>query len=158
MKKTNGGFSLTEVSVSLGIMAFAVMAVIGVFPLGLKESLAGANETRSAHLARQVFSTLSAGPFNAVPLYGRTLDLGAGQSDAVLYAGFTSQGESVIQPEKGTEYKFKLKLWVEPLAAAIPNDSAGADTQKVAASRVKLVISPLGGRGEHRFESLIGNY
>jgi uncharacterized protein (TIGR02598 family) len=62
MRRTDssaGGFSLMEVTTALGITSFALVALLGVFPLGLDNSRASVNETRAAQLSKMVYSTLA---------------------------------------------------------------------------------------------------
>jgi Tfp pilus assembly protein PilV len=61
-----GGFSLMEVVLSIGVVVFATVAMLGAFPVGLKEGAASVNETRATQLANQVFASLKNPPFNAV--------------------------------------------------------------------------------------------
>src|SRR4051794_39686819 len=74
MKKQVAGFSLVEVVFSLAIVVFSVVAILGVFPIGLTESLASINETRGTHLAHIVFASLQEPPFEAVDCFGQKLD------------------------------------------------------------------------------------
>lgn len=48
-----------EVTTALGIISFALVALLGVFPLGLENSRASVNETRAAQLSKMIYSTLA---------------------------------------------------------------------------------------------------
>lgn len=52
------GFSLVEVVIALGVIAFAIVAILGVVPTGLRTSAGAQDETRAAQLAQAVLSTL----------------------------------------------------------------------------------------------------
>jgi type II secretory pathway pseudopilin PulG len=59
MKKQRSAFSLVEVVVSLGIIAFAIVAIIGVVPLGLSTGRSAQDETRAPQIAQDVFASLA---------------------------------------------------------------------------------------------------
>jgi uncharacterized protein (TIGR02598 family) len=75
----NKGFSLVEIVVAIGVISFALVAIIGVLPIGLAAGRQATQETRANHLAEQIFSTLRSQPFTAAALSslgsGTTVDL-----------------------------------------------------------------------------------
>lgn len=87
------GFSLVEVTLALGVIAFALVAILGVFPAGLRSSLASQNETRAAQFAAAIFAAMdsqAATQFNGVklPLFSGTpptMDL-ANSATATIFA------------------------------------------------------------------------
>ncbi|MEO5720646.1 MAG: hypothetical protein ABIR71_04140 [Chthoniobacterales bacterium] len=66
MKRANAAFSLVEVVLALGVIGFALLAIIGLLPIGLQSGRASIQETRANHLAAQIFATLRSQPFTAV--------------------------------------------------------------------------------------------
>ncbi len=52
------GFSLVEVTVAIGIFAFVIVGILGLFPVALKQRSDSANETRAALVAKQVFESI----------------------------------------------------------------------------------------------------
>ncbi len=78
-------FSLVEVSLALGVVAFALVGLLGLFPAGLAASRDNANETRAAQLAQSVFTTLRGQPLASAELGGAVLDLTA-SNQTTLYA------------------------------------------------------------------------
>jgi uncharacterized protein (TIGR02598 family) len=87
MKRPASGFSLVEVVVALGVIAFGLLAILGLFPTGLQSGRASIQETRANHLADQIFATFRSQPFNAV-----NLSLLAGTSTIDLSAENTASG------------------------------------------------------------------
>ena len=96
------GFSLVEVVLALGVISFAIVAIIGLLPIGLASGRGSIQESRANHLADGIFATLRAQPFASVSLASLNgpgpLDLsskntGNGPSDVVLHA--TYDGEFV---------------------------------------------------------------
>ena len=57
----NWAFSLLEVVVALGIVSFAIVAVMGMLPIALKTSRESMTETDAALIARRIFSEISCG-------------------------------------------------------------------------------------------------
>src|ERR1043165_1889070 len=97
MKRARVGFSLVEVVVALGVIGFALLAILGLFPIGLKSGRASIQETRANHLAEQVFSTLRSQPFTAANLASlggsstidlSTADTASGSTGELLYATY----------------------------------------------------------------------
>ena len=52
-------FSLVEVVLALGIVAFGVLAILGVIPVGLQAGRAAQGDTRSNQLAQDIFASLA---------------------------------------------------------------------------------------------------
>jgi hypothetical protein len=168
MKRSNSAFSLVEVMVSLGIMAFSLVAVLGVFPIGLRESLASIDETRSAHLARKVFATLDSGSFESVPFFGNTVDLGAPvpsgvafdpkQPLVILYAAFLEEEQPVITIDRGPSSTYEIKVWCQPIFSNFASAHLVSGSSAAVASKVALSVMSLGSKDVTRYESIIGNY
>src|SRR2546430_10195961 len=64
----SSSFSLVEVVLALGVISFALVAIIGLLPIGLASGRGTIQETRANHLAEEVFSTLRSQPFTNVSL------------------------------------------------------------------------------------------
>lgn len=70
MKKQ--AFSLIEIVIALGVISFALVAILGMFPVAMKASRESQEETRTAAIAQLVFSQLRSqattnGSFSWVP-------------------------------------------------------------------------------------------
>jgi len=52
------GFSLVEVVLALGVIAFALVGIMGLFPVALKSAQESQRETRATLIAQQIFSDL----------------------------------------------------------------------------------------------------
>jgi uncharacterized protein (TIGR02598 family) len=62
------GFSLTEVVLALGIVAFAIVALLGLLSASLGTSRVAEDETRLAAITSDVIDTLRSRPFADVPI------------------------------------------------------------------------------------------
>ena len=54
-------FSLIEIVLALGIIAFALVGIMGLFPVAMKSAQESQRETRATHIAQQIFSDLRTG-------------------------------------------------------------------------------------------------
>lgn len=115
------GFSLIEVNMAIFVLAGGALALLGLFPLGLRESLAARNEMRVAAFAERFLgaarivatlpgvtdisefqNTLEGSPFNFTvdddP--GDTDDLSSTKDDSgVWYRAWVIEDASRIQPD-----------------------------------------------------------
>ena len=118
------GFSLIEVVLSLGVIAFALVAILGVFPTGLSSNRTSVNDTRAVGLANAVLATIDAqsSTFSSVQCYGATLDLTALSTAAAdtrtFYASYSSPNNPVISSDS------KLADWIYSIELKFDNDPA----------------------------------
>ncbi len=57
-EQRESGFSLVEVVIALGVVGFAIVAIIGVLPIGLQTGHSAQDETRARQIAQDIFSSL----------------------------------------------------------------------------------------------------
>ena len=57
-RRVSAGFSLVEVTIAIGIFAFVIVAVLGLFPVALRQRTDAALETRAVLVAQQVFESI----------------------------------------------------------------------------------------------------
>lgn len=53
------GFSLVEVVLALGVVGFAIVAILGMIPIGLNTGHDAQNDTRAAQIAQAILSTVA---------------------------------------------------------------------------------------------------
>ena len=58
----SSGFSLVEVTVAIGIFAFAAVGILGLLPAALKLRSDSAQETRAVMIAEEMFASVRAAP------------------------------------------------------------------------------------------------
>jgi prepilin-type N-terminal cleavage/methylation domain-containing protein len=56
---TERGFSLVEVVIALGVISFAMIAILGLVPTGLHTAHTSQDETRAAQIAQGILSSLA---------------------------------------------------------------------------------------------------
>jgi len=119
MRPTQRAFSLVEVVLALGVVGFALLAIIGLLPIALQSDRGSIQETRANHLADAVFAVIRSQPFTAVSFAQlqstATADLSASNVPAVeLHAGY--DGAFVAAPDY-----FQLNVsFLETPAGVVP--------------------------------------
>ncbi len=66
MKFRSMAFSLVEVVLALGIVSFAIVAILGLIPTGLQTSHSSQDETRAAQIAQSILATFAGQQFNSI--------------------------------------------------------------------------------------------
>lgn len=102
LRRSDLGFSLAEIIIALGVIAFGLVAIIGVLPIGLTSGRYAAQETRASHLAEQIFSTLGAQPFTSISLNS----LGSNSGTIDLSKANTASGSPGIYLHASYDGKF----------------------------------------------------
>ncbi len=133
------GFTLVEVVLSLGITTFSLVCLMGLFPVGLRNSGRSIFETRCTHLAYAAFAELRAGPFEAARCFGVQLNLAIMdvQTPLRLEAALSPEGTLLLQaPGAGpVPGAFRVDLFFKKISA-----TPGA---AVVGNRVTLRVTPL---------------
>lgn len=99
------GFSLVEVSLALGIAAFALIAIFGLLPVGLDSTQDSIQQSVATNLATAIVADLRQAPAGAnasSPRYG----VDVGQASTTLY--LDDGGEPV--PQSQARFKVTVKL------------------------------------------------
>ena len=61
-QSADGGFSLVEVVIAIGLFAFVIVGILGLFPTALRIRTESALDTRSYMIAQQLFASVAAAP------------------------------------------------------------------------------------------------
>lgn len=151
-----GGFSLVEITLAIGIAAFALVAILGMFPVAMKAATESRHETQATFIAQSLFGGLAAGENGQALLITGTNTDGAPtvqtvnlnqanwQSDSLE---FDEQGLRVGAPEAGPA-----------VYAAVVNIST--NNQPEGLSRVQVTVSAPAGApnaAEYTFVTLMRN-
>ena len=96
------GFSLVEVTIAIGIFAFVIVAILGLFPAALRQRSEAAAEMRAVLIAQQVFGGIAATESVTAALSSGTnnpslLDLSNG-----VVLGFSQNSTTANQFANGT--------------------------------------------------------
>jgi uncharacterized protein (TIGR02598 family) len=117
-KPLHRAFSLIEVVLALGVVSFAIVAILGILPLALSSNRSGMNEARAAQLVRAITGTIDSqcSTFSTVNCYGQTLDLTSSTKGPItLYASYSSPGQPTISTSStGAIYSIELRFDNDP--------------------------------------------
>jgi Tfp pilus assembly protein PilV len=67
-RRISAGFSLVEVALALGVAAFALVAIIGLIPIGLNSNQASSEQTAAAGLSAEIIADLRVTPVEIPPV------------------------------------------------------------------------------------------
>lgn len=83
----DGGFSLVEVTLALGVMAFCLLAIAGLLPIGLSTHQASAQQTASTDIISSVVTDLrsTSESSNSSPRFG--IDIASGGTIYIMENG-----------------------------------------------------------------------
>ncbi len=104
---SRGGFSLIEVTLSIGILSFGVLSLIPLMALGLKSARLAREERAAAHIAQTLIDETKEGTTPAAMLYLNS-DGNPADPSAASY-----RVESTVQPVPGSSLS-RLTLRVIP--------------------------------------------
>jgi len=114
-------FSLVEVVMAIGIVAFAIMGVVAMLPVGLKEARNATEEIRAANLSSLVAEDLKSLPStnSATPILGLSpLPGAAGMQTNTNYVFFASDAGLLVSSVADARYRITLRYTRNvPLAA-----------------------------------------
>jgi uncharacterized protein (TIGR02598 family) len=152
MKDRQSAFSLVEVVLALGVISFAIVAILGVIPIGLQTSHSAQDETRAAQIAQTVLNTMAGEAqtkFTAVLLplpSAPTIDLSSSNTSASSPAAFFYAENDGQISEVSTNATYSISVITDnfssPSATPPPFDSGYAN--KVT---VRIVSPPLSAAG-----------
>ena len=68
------GFSLVEITLALGIVAFGLVGIVGVLPIAMTSSRQSFDKSRAVAIADTLFASFRSQPFNEVGYYDDQFD------------------------------------------------------------------------------------
>ncbi len=129
-KQSGASFSLVEVVLALGVVGFAIIAILGVIPVGLKASRGSQDETRAAHIAQSIFASLSS----------QVLKRDA-TGQPVLSGGQTQLNDAVKIPLPNNQsFSVDLTSSATPATASIYADNDGRITSAATGAAYAITI------------------
>lgn len=141
-------FSLVEVVLALGVIAFAIVAILGVLPVALQTGHTSQDETRAAQIAQSVFSTMSSqaqskftGVSLPLPSPAPTINLSTSITSATAPAAFLYADNDGQISDSATGATYSISIITDNFSATtspVPFDSGYAN--KVT---IRIVSPPL---------------
>lgn len=119
-------FSLVETTMAIGIVAFALVGMLGLLPAGLTTFRKAMDTSTSSHIVQQMVTDLQQGDFGALS-----------QPQAIRY--FDDQGNSMTSPAEadGTQ-----ALYYVNTVAQTPSSLPGGPSSSLATVTVEIVKNP----------------
>lgn len=135
-RRNRGGFSLVEVVLALGVIAFSLVAILGVLFAAFSQNRKGISDTRAAQLARMIVSTIEGqtASFSNINCFGATLNLTDASTETapvMLYASYSSpnQPEIIATKDVNSIYGIELRFNNTPEVAPAVSLPAGTVNQ-----------------------------
>jgi len=123
------GFSLIEIAIALGILAFALIPVLGLMPIGLTTLRDTVDTTVSARIAQTVVNQAQQADYNSLPVTGGTTYYFDEQGDLIP--------NSTGALSTGALYKASLQIG-EP--TAIPSGNLGITSMDLATLTITVQL------------------
>lgn len=133
--------------IALGVVAFAIVAILGVMPIGLQSSHTAQDQTRATQIARQIFSSFASQAqkqFNAVALPVSTpapvIDLSSSSTTYQSPAAFlyVDNNGQLSQSSSGATYSVSIATNSAP---------TGFNTSDANQVSIRIVSPPLTAAG-----------
>jgi len=137
-------FSLVEVVLALGVIGFAIIAMLGVIPVALSTGRDAQNETRAAQIAQDIVTSISSQSQASFPnvtiaqpssQFSYNVDLSSAKTYNTL--GADNDGNLVALATAGdaSKYPFQVNLRIDP-------DPAGFDAGYASKMTVRVAWQP----------------
>ena len=155
------GFSLIEIVLALGVIAFALVGIMGLFPVAMKSAEESQRETRATLIAQRIFSDLrvASGPNRFVTSGSNdvtnAVNLASGTS---VFLAFNTNGVPVTAIPGGTFSNSYTDAAATFLAAVSVDTNTGtANLSRVQATIESPSAAPSANRSKYLFVTLM-NY
>jgi len=88
------GFSLVEIALALGVVALALVSILGLIPVALDAAEESRSQARAALISRRVFADLRAGVFTNAPV---TTAISANGTEGVVFVDLSSNATNSVR-------------------------------------------------------------
>ncbi len=130
LQSKHRGFSLVEITISLGIISFAFVAVFGMLPVALTTASDSVDRTRAAQIVQRLVSEVQQTPFDNIPNLHGTKYWFDGEGEALSSAGAQSRSGPA-----GFVYSSVIEVKSGPSGAAFTGQRTRNIVVKVAKNR-----------------------
>jgi len=120
------GFTLVEIALTIGILAFSLVAIMGLLPIGLKASRQSIEQSLALEMSQTVRAYLSSLPYSALPATG----------------SFYFDEEGMLLPAQDDETGARYRVFYTNLAAtALPDEQSAPNVRTSQLMIVNLVTN-----------------
>lgn len=130
-KGAASGFSLVEIAMALGIVSFALVALIGMLPVGLRTAADAIQTTNEALVAQAIFAEAQLSPYDELPL------LATGGS----LRHFTVEARPTDAGDKFAAYTAEVAVEPNPVIGSIPSAGGAGTGLTLVRVRIKTIAS-----------------
>lgn len=118
-----GAFSLVEVVLSLGVIGFALVAMLGVFPVALRTGHDAQNETRVAQIAQDIITSITSQSQKGFPnatvsqpssQFSYNLDLSTARIYDTLGADNSGNLVALASKTDASRYPYQITVRIDP--------------------------------------------
>jgi len=120
----SGGFSLVEVSVALGLVSFAVVAILGLIPSGLNTLKDSTAETIRSQIVRSIAASALTANFSSLN----------------ANANFDNDGQPLLATDTVTYPRYTVNATTS--APSFPGSGSGNFTGSLTALKIEIVLKP----------------
>ena len=136
-----GGFSLVEVVLALGVVAVAIVAILGILPAGLKTSHSAQDDTRAAQIAQDILTSIASQSQNSFPSakvvqpssnFSYNIDLGSPKTYDTLAADNNGNLRALASPTDSVQFPYQVLVKIDPDPTGFDGGYASVVTVRVA--------------------------
>ena len=120
----SGGFSLVEVSVALGLVSFAVVAILGLIPSGLNTLKDSTAETVRSQIVRSIAASALTANFSSLN----------------TNVCFDNDGQPLLATDTVTYPRYTVNATTS--APSFPGSGSGNFTGSLTALKIEIVLKP----------------
>lgn len=159
VKRSLRGFSLVEVVIAIGVVSFAIVAILGVFPVGLNTGRSAQNETRATQIAQDILASLVSQAPSTYPNCTIRQPATSTASDftynvalnaAATYDFAADNDGHLVVPVAGSNYPFQVTLLIAP-------DPPGFDVGFATSVTVRIAWQPFA-QNVRNFVCIVSKY
>jgi uncharacterized protein (TIGR02598 family) len=107
---TDFAFSMVEVTLALGVAAVALLAIVGLLPVGLQNNRLSSEQTAAPKIISAVAADLRATPKNATASPVFALQVPSNSSTSTVTAFFTSEGKHSDTFNSDSRYRLTVSF------------------------------------------------
>lgn len=118
MHRRAAGFSLVEVTIALGVAAFALAAIVGLLSITLKSSKSALDDTLVAEMASDLINTMRKQTFTTIPTTTPVyFDIGGKRVNDLSTAGAIQSMDEPTARSRGGVYACTPSVTADPATA-----------------------------------------
>lgn len=134
-------FSLVEVVIALGAISFAIIAILGVLPLGLNTSHSAQNDTRAIQISQDILTSVASQAQSNFPhtvvvqpstKFSFKLDLDTQHSYDTLAADNNGRLIAMQKATDAPQYPYYVTVRIDPNPTGFDSNYASVVTVRVA--------------------------